>query len=239
MSTNKITVGAIGLLIAAGAASVAIQEVSNERLAARITELQNQAGQFDSLSQTNTSLAKSLHEVRSMQNAALGADAVAARLASLQSGYAALNREVERRRSNSSEGGASPSNAVDPSKLDRVPSPVAMARPIYPAELRAKGVGGQVVVDFVVDKSGNVQDAYAVSSTQPEFEQPAIDAVSQWQFKPGSKGATPVDTRMEIPIVFSPGNSPVASPDAGPSSPTDWFTNGQGVTMDGTGMGTH
>ena len=232
MSTNKITVGAIGLLIAAGAASVAIQEVSNERLAARIAELQRQAGQLDSLSKENASMAKSLHEVRSLQNATLGADAIAARLASLQSGYATLSRELDRRRSDSLADGASQSIAVDKSKLDRAPSPVAMARPIYPAELRAKGVGGQVVVDFVVDKAGNVEDAYAVSSTQPEFEKPAIDAVSQWQFKPGSKGTTLVDTHMEIPIVFSPGNSPAASPDAGPSSPTDWFTSSQATAQD-------
>ena len=53
----------------------------------------------------------------------------------------------------------------DISKLDQTPRPKFQARPQYPAELKKAGVGGQVVVDFIVDKDGTVQNAQAVKSS--------------------------------------------------------------------------
>lgn len=95
----------------------------------------------------------------------------------------------------------------DLSQLDRQPQAVVQGDPIYPFEMRRAGISGQVVVNFIVDAQGNVQDAYAVSSTQREFEQAAVLAVSKWRFRPGQKGGHAVATRMQIPIVFSLNNS--------------------------------
>ena len=91
----------------------------------------------------------------------------------------------------------------DISKLDQPPRPKFQARPQYPRELRQAGISGQVVVDFIVGKDGNVQNAYAVKSTQKEFEAAAVDAVSQWKFSPGRKDGRDVNTHMQVPIVFS------------------------------------
>jgi len=52
----------------------------------------------------------------------------------------------------------------DISRLDRTPTPKFQARPQYPAELRTAGIGGEAVVDFVVDAEGAVRNAKAIRS---------------------------------------------------------------------------
>jgi protein TonB len=91
----------------------------------------------------------------------------------------------------------------DPSQLDRQPVPTVQARPTYPFEMRRAGISGQVTVDFIVDVSGNVQNAFAASSSQRDFEAAAVQAVQKWRFRPGQRGGRAVNTHMQVPIVFT------------------------------------
>jgi protein TonB len=91
----------------------------------------------------------------------------------------------------------------DISSLDQQPVARVRTPPQYPFEMRRAGVTGEVTVDFIVDSNGDVQNAYAVKSSQREFEQPAVQAVSKWKFKPGRKGGRNVNTHMQVPIVFT------------------------------------
>jgi protein TonB len=91
----------------------------------------------------------------------------------------------------------------DPSMLDQQPVPQFQARPQYPFEMRRAGIAGEVTVDFIVDPDGNVQNAYALKSSQHEFEASAVQAVSKWKFKPGRKSGKSVPTHMQVPIVFT------------------------------------
>jgi TonB family protein len=91
----------------------------------------------------------------------------------------------------------------DISKLDRSPKPLQQPRPRYPAAMKKARITGEAVVDFIVDSAGNVQNAYAVSSTRAEFEQPSVDSVSQWKFEPGRKNGRPVNVHLQVPIVYS------------------------------------
>jgi protein TonB len=91
----------------------------------------------------------------------------------------------------------------DISMLDQTPVPRFQARPQYPFEMRRAGIAGEVVVDFIVDTNGDVQNAYAIRSSQREFEAAAIQAVSKWKFKPGRKSGRDVPTHMQVPIVFT------------------------------------
>ncbi len=91
----------------------------------------------------------------------------------------------------------------DISMLDQQPVPKFQARPQYPFEMRRAGIAGEVVVDFIVDPNGDVQNAYALRSTQREFEAAAVQAVAKWKFKPGRKGGRDVPTHMQVPIVFT------------------------------------
>jgi len=91
----------------------------------------------------------------------------------------------------------------DISMLDQTPVAKFQARPQYPFEMRRAGIAGEVVVDFIVDTNGDVQNAYALRSSQREFEAAAVQAVSKWKFKPGRKGGRDVPTHMQVPIVFT------------------------------------
>jgi len=91
----------------------------------------------------------------------------------------------------------------DISKLDQVPSARFQARPQYPFEMRRAGISGEVLVDFIVDTNGDVRNAFAVHSSQREFESAAVQAVSKWKFRPGRKSGHVVFTHMQVPIVFT------------------------------------
>jgi protein TonB len=87
--------------------------------------------------------------------------------------------------------------------LDQIPTIKFPVKPVYPFEMRRAGIAGEVTVDFIVDTNGDVQNAYAIRSSQREFEAAAVTAVAKWKFKPGVKGGKVVPTHMQVPIVFT------------------------------------
>ena len=91
----------------------------------------------------------------------------------------------------------------DVTMLDQRPVPRFQARPQYPFEMRRTGTTGEVVVEFIVDVHGQVQNAYALRSSRTEFESAAVQAVSKWRFRPGRKDGRAVPTRMQVPILFT------------------------------------
>jgi TonB family protein len=114
-------------------------------------------------------------------------------------------KEIGESRSAAAAAAGAPSAkpVYDIAELDQKPVPRFQARPRYPFEMRRAGIRGEVVVDFVVNNEGDVVNAFALRSTQVEFEAPAVEAVSKWKFRPGQKGGQAVHTHMQVPIVFS------------------------------------
>jgi len=94
-------------------------------------------------------------------------------------------------------------NLFDLKNLDQAPVARFQTKPNYPFEMRRAGVQGEVLVGFIVDSTGAVREAYPMRSTHREFEMAAVQAVSKWSFRPGKKGGRAVNTRMQVPIVFS------------------------------------
>jgi protein TonB len=86
--------------------------------------------------------------------------------------------------------------------LDRAPEPVVQVNPVYPRELRNAGAEGSVVVVFVVNEDGQVEDPRVESSSRPEFERPALEAVRKWRFRPGTREGEPVRTHLRQPLRF-------------------------------------
>ncbi len=80
--------------------------------------------------------------------------------------------------------------------------------PVYPVQMRYVGLRGDVTVRFVVDTEGRVRNPFVLSSTNPAFNQPAIDGILKWRFEPGIKKGVPVNVRMQVPIVFQIENMP-------------------------------
>jgi TonB family protein len=96
-----------------------------------------------------------------------------------------------------------PKAATAPLKPDRMPKVIKQERPNYPLSLRATGQQGEVTMRFTVDENGDVKNARVVRSNHPDFEEPALEAVSKWKFKPAMARGKPVEMSMQIPIVFN------------------------------------
>jgi protein TonB len=88
-------------------------------------------------------------------------------------------------------------------KVDQNPTPLKTPEPKYPTALRREGVSGIVSVTCVIDENGKVISAKATKSTRSEFEQPALDAIHNWVFKPALKDGKPVKVRVTIPFRFN------------------------------------
>jgi TonB family protein len=87
-------------------------------------------------------------------------------------------------------------------KPGTLPQVVKRVNPEYPWALRLNGNKGDVVLEFVVDSTGEVRNPTIIQSTHPEFEAPAIEALMKWKFKPAVVDGRPVNTRMRQPIHF-------------------------------------
>jgi protein TonB len=91
---------------------------------------------------------------------------------------------------------------VDTTKLDRPPRVRSQPAPYYPADLRKERIEGTVVVEFLVDKAGNVYSPVVLQTSNPGFSGPAVRAVARWKFEPGRSAGRNVRFRMTVPLVF-------------------------------------
>jgi protein TonB len=85
---------------------------------------------------------------------------------------------------------------------DDQPRPYRIVTPVYPQALRVADTEGRVIVDFVVDTTGRVRNAYSVKATHPLFAERAVKAVEQWRFYPGRRAGRLVNTHMQVPVIF-------------------------------------
>lgn len=224
MSMTKLQLGIGSALAVAGATGLVLQAQSNAALRDEVAGLRQQNSQVESLRAENLRLARQAAEVAEMR-----ADDAA--LARVQQDAAALGVRAKTVAQAAAPAGAN-EPTLDVSKLDRQPTPRFQARPQYPAELREAGIAGEVVVDFLVDGNGDVRNAkvwekgdgqgaavkltnFTVagagkpqSTMDPKMAEAqlgaaAVEAVSKWKFDAGRKGGRAVNTRLQIPIVFT------------------------------------
>ncbi len=73
---------------------------------------------------------------------------------------------------------------------------------VYPEVAKKAGVEGRVIVQFVVDENGNVQDAEVVRGLGAGLDEVALSAVQKAKFKPGMQRGKPVKVKMSLPITF-------------------------------------
>jgi TonB family protein len=93
--------------------------------------------------------------------------------------------------------------------------PLEMPFPQYPVSMRNSGVEGSVLVDFVVDKQGDVVNAHVIKSSNPEFDGPACYAITIAKFKPGIANGHTVFTHMMVPLTFKLGDGRAGFEDPG------------------------
>lgn len=73
---------------------------------------------------------------------------------------------------------------------------------VYPETAKRAGVEGRVVISFVVDEDGAVQNAEVLKGVGSGLDEEALRAVRQATFEPGLKDGKPVKVKMAIPVTF-------------------------------------
>jgi len=86
-----------------------------------------------------------------------------------------------------------------------VKAPIVLKRvsPPYPPLAVKAHLNGFVIVECIIDRTGIIRDAKVVKSSSAMFEQPALDAVQQWKFAPGTLRDRPVDTIFDLTVTFT------------------------------------
>ncbi len=73
----------------------------------------------------------------------------------------------------------------------------------YPIIAREKGIQGRVIVQFVVNKDGSIEDAKIVRSVDPNLDKEALRVVmSMPKWKPGKKDGKAVRVKYVLPVNF-------------------------------------
>jgi protein TonB len=76
------------------------------------------------------------------------------------------------------------------------------AYPVYPADARASGIEGAVVLHVLVGADGRVESAVPLSGPEV-FRQPAMDAVTQWIYRPYLLNGQPVEVDTIVTVNFN------------------------------------
>lgn len=74
--------------------------------------------------------------------------------------------------------------------------------PVYPEDAKKAQITGIVELEAVIGKTGEVEHLTVVSGPR-ELQQPALDAVRQWTYKPFLMNGTPVEVKTPIKITYS------------------------------------
>lgn len=96
-------------------------------------------------------------------------------------------RTVETRAATRPETLAGEDFSSGPITMDGVILPI---QPTYPQRCASRGLEGSVTVQFDVTASGNVINERVLRSTEPCFDQAALDAISRWKFRANGAGNT-------------------------------------------------
>jgi TonB family protein len=72
----------------------------------------------------------------------------------------------------------------------------------YPEEAKEAGEEGRVIIKFIVNEQGNVEDPKIIRGVSESLDQEALRVVKQAKFKPGKQSGEPVRVQYSLPMVF-------------------------------------
>lgn len=88
---------------------------------------------------------------------------------------------------------------------DGVTHPVVVkeVKPRYPKERLEAKKGAVVTLDCVVTPEGLPSKVRVQTPGDPAFDEAALKALEQWEFKPGTKDGKPVPVKVEVVLTFT------------------------------------
>jgi TonB family protein len=82
------------------------------------------------------------------------------------------------------------------------PSPIKKSDPRYPPTLINEHVEGEVVLYAVIRADGSVDSVELVRGIDQQLDANAMEALTQWKFRPATRQGTPVDLEAIVHIPF-------------------------------------
>lgn len=73
---------------------------------------------------------------------------------------------------------------------------------VYPEEARNAGAEGRVIVQFIVDEQGNVQNPQVIKGDHESLNEETLRVVKQAKFEPGMHQGEPVRVQYSLPITY-------------------------------------
>jgi TonB family protein len=95
-----------------------------------------------------------------------------------------------------------------------VKKPTKLVTPTYPESAKLAGIQGSVVLDIVIGKSGEVENAQAISGPK-ELWSAAAEAVKRWKWEPVLLNEKPIRLRTKVTVNFVLEESHSPRPKAG------------------------
>ena len=72
----------------------------------------------------------------------------------------------------------------------------------YPEKARKAGIEGRVIVQFVVNKEGKVENPRVIRGIGGGCDEEALRATNSARFKPGKQRGEPVRVQYSLPVIF-------------------------------------
>jgi protein TonB len=96
------------------------------------------------------------------------------------------------------------SEVTNPPKLASASLAARLIQESYPDDLKRRGVGGMVELQFIVDSKGKVDPASVeiVDATQTALGEAAKKVASRLEFQPGKVNGNSVRTRVVLPVIY-------------------------------------
>ncbi|HXH32613.1 MAG TPA: TonB family protein [Bacteriovoracaceae bacterium] len=85
--------------------------------------------------------------------------------------------------------------------VSEMPSVLSEVRPVYPKEARAQELAGPVVMNILIDATGEVRQVEVVEGLEI-FKQGAVEAMKKFRFKPAQVDGKPVAVRIRYTLRF-------------------------------------
>jgi periplasmic protein TonB len=85
----------------------------------------------------------------------------------------------------------------------KAPSVTKRVEPQYTDLARKAKITGVVIVEAVIDKSGNVDKVRVIKGLTMGLSEAAEDAVKKWKFRPGTLNGEPVDVIFNLTVNFT------------------------------------
>jgi TonB family protein len=85
----------------------------------------------------------------------------------------------------------------------KAPTAINRAKPDYTEAARKGHITGVVVVEAIVNKQGEVEQAKVLKGLPLGLSEQAVEAVKKWRFHPGTQNGEPVDVIFTLTVTFT------------------------------------